>query len=327
MKNIINSVLNVEVSYFKNIKDITPISVNLLDILTDEGYKLQSEKLRKTTHEETRVKIKSSIPCITPSGLFSRRNGDSLIKHSGLIQFDIDFKDNQGIENYINLKGEISKIQNVAYVGLSVSGKGYWGLIPISNKKMHKDIFKNIEKLFGIYNITIDPSGCDVTRLRILSYDPSPYFNHHAVVFNYFEEDKTVPPRKLKNYVVNPSSKNPPIIDALVRLITTFGIDITSGYSKWFTLGCFFNNLENGRHLFHQISAQNHKYNSKETDNHFSNCQRYSNNYSIGSLIKISEISGIGIYKDYMVCFRGNYELMTGLPSENDIEDMFLLNP
>ena len=188
------SVLNLEVSYFKNIKSVDPITVNLLNILENCEHKSLVEKLRNSNDDFEKAKIKRSIGCISPSGIFSHRNINFLVKHSGLIVFDIDLKDNLHISNYSELREEISKISNVAYVALSVSGKGYWGLIPISDAKKHKLFFKEIEKVFKSYGIVIDPSGSDVTRLRILSYDPSAYFNHNAITLSQYgaEESKKI---------------------------------------------------------------------------------------------------------------------------------------
>ena len=40
----------------------------------------------------------------------------------------------------------------MAYCGLSVSGKGFWGLIPIANPDKHRLHFTALKEAFGIFN-------------------------------------------------------------------------------------------------------------------------------------------------------------------------------
>jgi hypothetical protein len=125
------------------------------------------------------------LPGITPSGIFSKREELGLIKHSGLIQFDIDPEgENLRITNWDELKEQIFNIRYVAYVGLSVSGTGYWGLIPISDPSEHKAHFKAIEKFFNGYGVKLDKHPSNVAALRYYSYDPDALFRHDAKVFH-----------------------------------------------------------------------------------------------------------------------------------------------
>jgi len=137
-----SSILNVEVSCFKNYKTSdNPKPVNLLQWLHSAKYANAVKQIRETSDKNKRDQLKANLPAITPSGQFSYRSKKDLIKHSGFIQFDIDGKDHTNIANFGALKTEISKIVNVAYVGLSVSGRGYWGLIPIKYPEKHKQAF------------------------------------------------------------------------------------------------------------------------------------------------------------------------------------------
>jgi hypothetical protein len=181
--NKMTSPLNISVSCFKNAKDTTPKEVNLLALLNSVEHKEQVIKVRATPEKNVRDELKKQIAAFTPSGIFSRRAILGLIKHSGLMAFDIDFAVNQHILNFTALKEQISNITNVAYCGLSVSGNGFWGLIPIQYPEKHKAHFAALERAFAKYGITIDPSCKDVTRLRFCSYDPDAYFNHNAITF------------------------------------------------------------------------------------------------------------------------------------------------
>lgn len=186
-----DSILNTEVSCFANYG--TPVNsktVNLLTWLRSEKYAFEVQKIRLAETKEMRDSMKSKLPAITPSGLFTYRSVDSLVKHSGFIQFDIDQKGNDTVQNYAALKDQISRIKNVAYCGLSVSGTGFWGLVPVSNPEKHELYHRTIQTAFEKFGISIDPAPKSVVSLRGYSYDPDAYFNHSAVALNFYAEER-----------------------------------------------------------------------------------------------------------------------------------------
>jgi hypothetical protein len=122
------------------------------------------------------------------------------VRHSGFLQFDIDLGDNLNVGNYPELKQLICQSPNVAYCGLSVSGTGVWGLIPIAHPDKHGQHFDFIKAWFGKSNIKIDDKPRNVASLRGYSYDPDSYFNHNATPLTRFVEDK-------------PANRNAPIGD------------------------------------------------------------------------------------------------------------------
>jgi hypothetical protein len=178
--------LNVEVSRFNSYTNPDgPITINLLDWLQSDEFRQAAQAIRATDDKAERKALKAKLPAITPSGIFRRRAQDALIKHSGLIQFDIDLTgENRHITNWTNLKNEIFKIKNVAYIGLSISGQGFWGLIPISDPDRHEEHFRAIEILFSRFGIKIDTLPKNVASLRGASYDPDAYFRPEAATFN-----------------------------------------------------------------------------------------------------------------------------------------------
>jgi hypothetical protein len=182
-----DSILNIEVSCFAdyNTPD-NPRPVNLLQWLTNAKYAEKVATIRNIADKEQRDRLKATLPAITPSGLFSYRAKKNLIQHSGFIQIDIDPKGNEAIGNYRDLKKEICKISNIAYCGLSVSGKGYWGLIPIEQPDKHYQYFKLIEKWFKDKGLIIDKAPKSVSALRGYAYDQDGYFNHAAKPFKRF---------------------------------------------------------------------------------------------------------------------------------------------
>ncbi len=212
-----NSILNIEVSCFANYDTPdNPKSVNLLAWLKSEKYKSQVEIIRSISDKAKRDAIKATLPAITPSGVFTYRSAKHFVKHSGFIQFDIDLKGNESITNYLNLREQISRIKNVAYCGLSVSGAGFWGLIPIAHPEKHNQHYKAIQEAFNKLGIIIDPAPKSIASLRGYSFDTSAYFNHEAVIF---EEYFTPPVQKSTSYNFQSFDNSRKIYETAGRII------------------------------------------------------------------------------------------------------------
>jgi hypothetical protein len=289
------SVLNVAVSVFKDYYDSTPIATaNLLKWLKNERGREVVEEIRQTADKKKRDKIKATLPAITPSGVFRKREAAELVQHSGIICIDVDHKGNEQIGNFFELGTELSKIQNVAYSGLSVSGKGYMLMIPVAYPQKHKEHFAQLEKDFQELGIKIDPACKDVSRLRGLSYDPNAYFNHNAVVYR-----KKYKPERRKNSPA-PAVKNSPgdTVQKFIEIIKQTNIDITMDEPDWFRISCAFANEfgETGRDYFHQVSQFHSGYDSRETDRKYDRALKSRYRYGIGTFIKVCRDYGIDIY-------------------------------
>jgi hypothetical protein len=285
---MIDSILNTEVSCFENYGATVPRSVNLLVWLTSDKHKAKVEQIRGEQDKDERDRLKSELPAISPSGIFSQRNSRSLTKHSGFIAFDIDLKGNDTIVNYNELKSEISKIKNVAYAGLSVSGTGLWGLIPIAHPDKHQQHFKALERSFAKRGIIIDPKCSDVVRLRGYSFDPAGYFNHNATKFTaIIERHKPI----AKRYKATGTDDRARVESVLNKL--TF--DVTGDYGTWFEMGCALANAfgEDGRAYFHGLSQYYADYSYNETDQQFTDCLKHKYNYTLGTFFYHLKRSGI----------------------------------
>lgn len=279
---VTQSPLAVEVSCFKNYYTSSdPRSVDMLSWLNSGKYSDQVKAIRTTEDKETRNKIKATLPGITPSGLFRYRNGDpaNFIKHSGLIQFDIDMKGNEHIGNYADLKKEICNISNVAYCGLSVSGRGYWGLVPIRYTEEHTAHFWGLYEAFKNLGMNLDTKPKDHCSLRGYSYDPDGYFNHQAKVFCILGADpaSTVSSSKTKPFRRQHLGNNiRGEVEQLIQIIQDQRIDITAGIDNWLRLayGLAGEFGEAGRDYFHAISQYHLEYDEKRTNDLFNSCLR-----------------------------------------------------
>ncbi|WP_397444836.1 BT4734/BF3469 family protein [Polaribacter sp. R77954] len=291
------SILDIQISCFASYLATESKNINLLTWLSSKKYCSEVEKIRATKDENLKKNLKSKLPAITPSGLFSKRNSKSLITHSGFMQIDIDFKDNTHIKNYGDLKQQISNIKEVAYCGLSVSGNGYWGLIPISEPTKHKQHFEALLLKFKYLGINIDKNCKDVARLRGYSYDNDAYFNHSAEKFNQVLKEEKKKPFSYNHFVTNHSESTKNKVEKCINLIQSKRIDITASYDNWFSIGCSIANEfgETGRVYFHIISRINEKYSEKETDKQYSHCLKNTYNYSIATLYYYCKLNNIHI--------------------------------
>lgn len=165
-----NNILEISVSYFPRITDKKPLKGELYYLLTTHRYKKQVSLIRCQTDAEKKRVLKNELPTFTPSGLFSAGDAASLIRASGMICIDIDKKDNLNVEGYDRLKNRIAKLPYVAYCGLSVSGEGYFCIIPISDPNKFLLHFFSLQKVFTGMGITIDQACKDICRKRFVSF-------------------------------------------------------------------------------------------------------------------------------------------------------------
>lgn len=215
------SILDIEVSCFANYDTpANPQKVNLLRWLTSTKYKDRVEAIRGMDDKSGRDKIKATLPAITPSGIFTYRSQTNLTQHSGFIQIDLDLTGtNKLITNWEGLKSELMKIENIAYLGKSVSGRGYWGLIPIPPDQInHRLYFEGLEKIFiEKFKIELDNKPKNVASLRGYSFDDNAYFNHEAKPFTF----KVDPIIKQKIPILKTGIKSSGLEDWIIKKLET----------------------------------------------------------------------------------------------------------
>ncbi len=297
-----NSILNVEVSAWGSYFEAkNPKPVNLMQWLNSSKYAVQVTAIRKAVTKQERDAMKAKLPAITPSGTFSSREEGGLLQHSGLIQIDIDSKENTHITNFGELKEQLANVQNIAYLGYSVSGEGFWGLVPILYPDKHKQHFTALKKDFLAWGIVLDEKPGNVASLRGYSWDPEGYFNHNAVPYSKLHEAKP------EAYKPNPSvrfeaSSESEKVEAVLKQIEGKSFDITEGYGNWFSLGCALANEfhETGRDYFHRISQFNKAYSQRETDNQFNRCLSGRYRFTLATFFEVAKQHGF-TWKEVLV--------------------------
>lgn len=276
--------LDITVSGFKSPTDTTPYDVNLWSFLTTDKYKKQLDVIRSGSPEKVK-RGKATLPAITPSVIVQeKRDEKHIVKHTGLICIDIDYKDNS---EYIDKIFDILKnLPYVAFAQKSASGNGYYAIIPIKDGNKHREHFLALEEDFAAKGIAIDKSCKDQVRLRYYSFDDNRYINPKTEVYTRQKCTK-----QQIHFSSNTSTKSAPsfvpsnttqliqeLDDACQRIA---GKNVCPTYQAWFEVGCALANElgEQGRKYYHTFSKGYANYNHTETDNKYDECllngQRY----------------------------------------------------
>ena len=251
-----------------------------------EKYRDVIERLRSCEDKETRNKIKrTELPCATISATFVSRAStkaveEKLKRYNSLMVLDFD-----GLEDPAAAKKELSQLPFFWYIGLSVGGKGLFGIVPLvtDDHNEHKVYFNALRKELEMFGYEVDKACCDVTRLRVVSYDPDAFFNENCEVFCIDEREEDdgevyssgpVPERaqdrssRIELYVLEWEKRHVPLDD----------------YQDWMTVGMALASAgEECREYFHRISVFSSKYSREDTDKKFDGFLQNTRSIRIGS--------------------------------------------
>ena len=147
-------------------------------------------------------KLKTSLPAGIISCVADGLGESNVITRNGVIAIDIDASKNPAIYDWQAVKRELAKSPYIAYCGLSVSGLGVWAMIPVANPAKHLEHFraicKDFERPFRIMQhgeteptilngIHLDAAPSNIISKRFVSYDPYPYTNTSARIYERTE--------------------------------------------------------------------------------------------------------------------------------------------
>lgn len=279
MKNDKIDVFDRKVSCFTSLQDKKPTAELRLDVvLFTDKWKEQISKLRNETNPEKRKSLKGSLPFFVPSGITAGRKDSDMIKHNSIICIDIDKKDNPNIVNFESLKKEIYKVPYIAYAGHSAGGSGYFMIIPIKDPKRHKEHFRSLEMDFKRCGIKIDSACSNECRIRFVSYDPKPYVNKNAKIYNRFIPSAESKSRQLRPTEIN--THNLESVKLWMRLLQKHGTSEMFEYSEWFSMACTLSWEfgEDGRELFHTFSEAFPDYDHGNADSKYDEALKAINN-------------------------------------------------
>lgn len=270
------NIFDTEISIYSNVSDTKGRIGTLRDFLNiDQQHKDIIDRLRLISGDE-RKEMKLKLPCATISGVFSKRNIQGLIRHSGLIALDMD-----DVPDCTELIDKLADMDIVAYAGRSVGGNGVFAIVPIAYPERHVQQWESLRRYFDSLGITVDTQTKDVARLRICSYDPEARVRFDAMPY----KGVYTPPQKKPVTVTQyyGSDETEARVSECCQQIVVYHTDLTNDYADWLKLGFALAELgEAGRGYFHTISSQNQKYNREQCDRKFSECLRTASRCGIG---------------------------------------------
>jgi hypothetical protein len=145
------------------------------DIVTTQ-YEDVTSRLRSADPKSQAEIKKKELDFVTFSGRFEKRASSGLIKYSGFICLDLDH-----IHNSEETKLQLAKDDklNAVFIYTSPRGNGLKVIVSSGHgEDKHLACFNALcEYLRNTYNITVDPSGKDVSRACFLCYDPNAVYN------------------------------------------------------------------------------------------------------------------------------------------------------
>lgn len=276
------TIFETEVSFYNSVREPAGEARRLASLLLSKNKKWRTrvEAVRNETDPEKRKELKQSLPAFTVSGLFNGRK--ELQAHSGYICIDIDAKDNDGVTNFEELKSLICQVPCVEYCGQSVGGAGYFCIIPIADPDKHGLYFQSLRHNFKRCGLTIDRQCGNINRMRFVSYDPAPYINTAAEVYDYIlpvRGDKTRNAGEVTDEVTQR------FVSALGEIDESH-TDITGNYGQWFEILCSIAGAfgDDGREYAHRVSQWAGSYTAVETDKVYDECLRHGGyGYSLGT--------------------------------------------
>ena len=251
------------------------------------------DRLRRSTSDDEKKQIKTQLPAATISGVFApTRATKNLTRHSGLICVDIDH-----CEDCAAVMGQLADMDIVAYCSRSVSGHGVFAIIPLAYPDKHKQQFEALRRYFREQGIELDRQCSDITRLRVISYDPDAMIRIDAVPYRGVYEE----PRRRDTYTHSRYTGDDWTLKHVAKCVEKIlyaRIDITAGYKDWLSVGFSLASLgENGRDFFHAVSSIYPGYNRDQCDRKFTELCGSVQRVQINTFFEICRNYGV-TYKD-----------------------------
>ena len=258
-----------ECSLFGSCYDNSPqkrIGVKEFVTIFSRSYKKRIELVRACQDEKQQKELKLRLPAITPAGVFTRRRSDCIREYSGFMSIDIDGLNGMTEQTKRSLDG----FPGLAYCGISVRGNGLFLLLKIENPaRYHEHLeaaFCDLQRM----GLTPDPACKDITRLRIVSYDPNPLCDFSVTPYTKLK----APQQSICVKRCQSSNVIAERVEKCIEQIERDSLDITARYEDWIAIAYALGNEfgEGGRPYFHAISRYYPKYDTREANRTFTAC-------------------------------------------------------
>ncbi|MFB6258960.1 MAG: DUF3987 domain-containing protein [Flavobacteriales bacterium] len=307
------------------------VDIFQLDQMIREGrtdttfFRPSIDQIRSGKGDIDDLKIKE-VPAVVSSGLCQERiENQRFFFHNGLLQVDIDRKDNPetmpGIQDAEDLKQRIAaQDPHIFRAFLSPSG-GIKFLVPIATKfpKGPGDPFQENAKFLEAldehflkeYGVEIDRSVKAPASLMLLSYDPELIANDVAKVFHQKTTRDGSKGGGRSRIEANGGGDSQggsandvdlSKVERWVEAVEEAGVDLTMGYHDWVRIGFAFVSIipvageEKARELWQRVCCFYDGYSEKECDEKFDELARdASGKVSIGTFIQACKNAGLSV--------------------------------
>ena len=181
-----------KIDYYKNAWGREPAGTttlaDLIDAIRSEEYASPVARFRSLLadgNDKEAKEAKKKLPAVSLSGtvhgLREKAMDEGRFNHSGLIQIDLDAKDNPGW-TVDEMREVLIADPRMVAVFITPSGKGVKGVACVhADADLHKDSFAAASIHFASLNLKIDPSCKDPVRLCFVSHDPDAWMRSGIV--------------------------------------------------------------------------------------------------------------------------------------------------
>jgi hypothetical protein len=207
------------ITIFKNIKETTTPFHKTIDFVIERiksgASKDLVDKIRAEQDKDKRKVLKKDLPAICFSGVFTKRNDQAVIQHSGFICLDFD-----GYQSKSALNKDLKVITQSEYTYcafISPSGDGIKVIVKVPPSiDSHKGYFQTLMKHYD--NPHFDKATGNISRVCYESYDPSVYVNENSSVWDKIEEEEIV------QHAITEASRTIPITDEdkIIKILLTW---------------------------------------------------------------------------------------------------------
>ena len=241
-------------------------------------------RIRSTTDKKERAFLKKKllpagcVSCIIKTRSSSASKEEKITAYNSLIVLDFD-----NLDDAEAAKRELSKWPCFWYLGLSASGQGLFGIVPVATDDWHEHrrYYSALEKEMKLLGYEVDENCRDEVRLRFISFDENPYFNDSCEIFSLPDEDEEF--EESEDIEEAPNTVAITDNDRVKLYVEEWErkrIALDS-YADWLAIGLSLSHEgEDGLAAFKRVSRFSSKYNEQEAEKKFRSFE--AGNYSPG---------------------------------------------
>mgnify|MGYP003677997347 FL=1 len=248
----------MEITIFKDIKNTSQPFYREVEVVLKRIQEGASKDLVKRIRQESdkskRNVIKQLLPAICFSGQFTKRNDNSLNKHSGLICLDFDGYESK--KKLLQEKETLSKDKHIFSVFISPSGQGLKALVKIPPKENnHKNYFFSLKKHFN--SKYFDVTSKNISRVCYESYDPLIFTNPNSSIWDKLIEQQYNEVIKNQGVATIPVTDENKIVEILIKWWENkYGLVKGERNNNVYVLAAAFNDFGINQNLAEYVMSQ-----------------------------------------------------------------------